>query len=304
MLHIAGDQHSMTDIPSHSFRSERKWHFELEHDFSLGSRVCTVILTLQFWHHTNYHSILVTYPSHAVTLPSLTNLGPVARLEHAESWESLQVIGKVSSRVRITSFPGLLGPEFYNIFFISETLDKIESNSRLQCYIGDLRGIPPLGVAHSMCTLFTKAKRARFVSVALPQFSLFPLHWIAHRYHIKALHSQISWFQNFAMSSRKNGADARAKKAAQLFVVCEGNPNPTGRLSIPNVMRLRGYSGDEVVNCTLQMQERREVKNWKAMFPPQHWLYYPQPAQWSHCLWWSQRQWSRQSCRRKVMMAH
>ena len=49
--------------------------------FSLGSRVCTSILTLQFWHHTNYHSILVTYPPHAVTLPSLTNLGPVSRLE-------------------------------------------------------------------------------------------------------------------------------------------------------------------------------------------------------------------------------
>ena len=49
--------------------------------FSLGSRVCTSILTLQFWHHTNYHSILVTYPPHAVTLPSLTNLGPVARLD-------------------------------------------------------------------------------------------------------------------------------------------------------------------------------------------------------------------------------
>ena len=49
--------------------------------FSLGSRVCTSILTLQFWHHTNYHSILVTYPPHAVTSPSLTNLGPVARLD-------------------------------------------------------------------------------------------------------------------------------------------------------------------------------------------------------------------------------
>ena len=62
------------------------------------------------------------------------------------------------------------------------------------------------------------------------------------------------------MLSRKNGADYRAKKAAQLFVVSEGNPDPTGRLSIPDVMRLRGYSGDEVVNRTLQMQVRREVK--------------------------------------------
>ena len=66
------------------------------------------------------------------------------------------------------------------------------------------------------------------------------------------------------MSSRKNGADAHTKKAAQLFVVCNGNPNPTGRLNIPDVMRLRGYSGNEVVNRTLQMQVRREVKKMKG----------------------------------------
>ena len=66
------------------------------------------------------------------------------------------------------------------------------------------------------------------------------------------------------MSSRKNGADACAKKAAQLFVLCEGNPNPTGRLSINDVMRLRGYSGDEVVNRTLQMQVRQEVETLKG----------------------------------------
>jgi len=68
----------------------------------------------------------------------------------------------------------------------------------------------------------------------------------------------------FQMSSRKNGADAPAKKATQLFVVCEGNPDLTGRLSIPDVMRLRGYSGDEVVNRTLQMQVRREVEKLKG----------------------------------------
>ena len=66
------------------------------------------------------------------------------------------------------------------------------------------------------------------------------------------------------MSSRKNGVDARAKKAAQLFVVCKGNPDPTGRLSIPDVMRLRGYSQDEAINCTLQMQVRREVEKLKG----------------------------------------
>jgi hypothetical protein len=66
------------------------------------------------------------------------------------------------------------------------------------------------------------------------------------------------------MSSRKSGADARTKKAAQLFMACEGNPNPTGRLSIPDVIRLRGYSHDEAVNRTLQMQVRQEVEKLKG----------------------------------------
>ena len=63
---------------------------------------------------------------------------------------------------------------------------------------------------------------------------------------------------------RKNGADACAKKAALLFVECERNPNPTGRLSIPNVLRVNGYSEDEAVNRTLQMQVRREVEKLKG----------------------------------------
>ena len=65
---------------------------------------------------------------------------------------------------------------FVTFFLISIALDKIESDSRLQCYIGDLRGILSLGVAHIVCTLFPKASRARSVSVAFPQFFLFPLH--------------------------------------------------------------------------------------------------------------------------------
>ena len=53
-------------------------------------------------------------------------------------------------------------------------------------------------------------------------------------------------FLSILMSSgkQKNGADARAKKAALLFVACERNPDPTGRLSIPNVLRVKGYSED------------------------------------------------------------
>ncbi len=60
---------------------------------------------------------------------------------------------------------------------------------------------------------------------------------------------------------RKNGAEARARKAVLLFVACERNPDPTGQLSIPNVLRVNGYSEDEAVNRTLQMQVCREVKN-------------------------------------------
>ncbi len=62
----------------------------------------------------------------------------------------------------------------------------------------------------------------------------------------------------------KNGADACAKKAALLFVACERNPDPTGRLSIPNVLRVKGYSEDEAVNQTLQMQVHREVEKLKG----------------------------------------
>jgi hypothetical protein len=69
-----------------------------------------------------------------------------------------------------------------------------------------------------------------------------------------------------SMSSgkQKNGADACAKKAAFLFVACERNPHPTGRLSIPNVLRVKGYSEDKAVNRMLQMQVRQEVKKLKG----------------------------------------
>jgi hypothetical protein len=58
------------------------------------------------------------------------------------------------------------------------------------------------------------------------------------------------------MSLRKNGADAHVKGAASLFLACDSNPDPAWRLSIPDVMRVRGYSKNEAVNRTLQMQVR------------------------------------------------
>ena len=67
------------------------------------------------------------------------------------------------------------------------------------------------------------------------------------------------------MSSRKNGADACIKGAASLFLACESNPaDPARSLSIPNVMRVKGYSEDKAVNCTLQMQVRQEVGKLKC----------------------------------------
>jgi hypothetical protein len=63
---------------------------------------------------------------------------------------------------------------------------------------------------------------------------------------------------------QKNGADARAKKAALLFLACKRNPDLTGRLSITNVLRVKGYSEDKAVNRTLQMQVRQEVEKLKG----------------------------------------
>ena len=45
-----------------------------------------------------------------------------------------------------------------------------------------------------------------------------------------------------------------------LFVACKSKPNPTRQLSIPNVMRVRGYSEDKAINCTQQMQVCQEVE--------------------------------------------
>ncbi len=63
---------------------------------------------------------------------------------------------------------------------------------------------------------------------------------------------------------QKNEADAHAKKAALICVACERNPYLTDRLSIPNVLRVKGYSENKAINCTLQMQVCREVEKLKG----------------------------------------
>ncbi len=44
---------------------------------------------------------------------------------------------------RVSVYPVFWVLCFVTFFLICKTLDKIESNSRLQCSIGDIRGIPP-----------------------------------------------------------------------------------------------------------------------------------------------------------------
>ncbi len=62
------------------------------------------------------------------------------------------------------------------------------------------------------------------------------------------------------MSSRKNRANACTKNVTVLFLACKSNLDPTGRLSIPNVVRVRDYSEDEAVNCMLPVQVCLEVE--------------------------------------------
>ena len=47
-------------------------------------------------------------------------------------------------------------------------------------------------------------------------------------------------------------------------MACKSNPDLAGRLSIPNVMRVKGYSKDKAVNCTLKMQVRQEGEKLKG----------------------------------------
>jgi len=56
--------------------------------------------------------------------------------------------------------------------------------------------------------------------------------------------------------------DARARKAALFFLACE--PNSVTRLSIPAVMRAKGYSDAEAVDQILVQQVRRESQKNKS----------------------------------------
>jgi len=77
-----------------------------------------------------------------------------------------------------------------------------------------------------MRILLPKALGARSDSVALPRLFLF--RWIALPADTISSSRNTNFSISMSSGKRKNGADARAKNAALLFLACERNPDPTG----------------------------------------------------------------------------
>jgi hypothetical protein len=76
------------------------------------------------------------------------------------------------------------------------------------------------------------------------------------------------------MSSKRKGEkeDSRIAKATHFFLACKQNPASAIQVNILQAMRSWGYSNEETLNRTLQMQVRRAVKALKgediAAHPP------------------------------------
>ncbi len=81
-------------------------------------------------------------------------------------------------------------------------------------------------------------------------------------------------FPDHQMSSKRKGQkeDSRVAKAAHFFLACKQNPDSAVKVNILQAMRLWGYSNEETLNRTLQMQVRWAVKALKgedtAAHPP------------------------------------
>ena len=64
------------------------------------------------------------------------------------------------------------------------------------------------------------------------------------------------------LKRREYHVDCGAKKAAIFFVACE--QNPATRVTIPDAMRIKGYSPSEAADRALQMQVHREAEKIKG----------------------------------------
>ncbi len=83
-LHIAGDQNSMTDIPSRLFGSEQKWHFKSEHDLLIFFN-CNFTLPLQnSWTVCQPTSVIATRMIFVLWMTPFT----------LEDWRRLPTAGK------------------------------------------------------------------------------------------------------------------------------------------------------------------------------------------------------------------
>jgi hypothetical protein len=73
-------------------------------------------------------------------------------------------------------------------------------------------------------------------------------------------------------TARKVTDDSHVGKAARFIVACKQNLDPIVKVNILQAMRSWGYSNEETINMTLQMQVHQAVKTLKeediAALPP------------------------------------
>jgi hypothetical protein len=130
----------------------------------------------------------------------------------------------------------------------------------VDCYIRAYRGIEHCLLTQTAGVLFHLAFSCRACSGALPR--LFP--FLLGSSFDRLLFS-LSWQQKsstMTLERREHHVDCRAKKAAIFFVACE--QNPATRVTIPDAMRIKGYSPSEAADRALQMQVHREAEKIKG----------------------------------------
>ncbi len=84
MLHIAGDQNQMTDIPSRSFGSESKWHFKTDKDLLTFFNSHFPLPTQNSWSVCQPTSVIATHVISVLRMKPFT----------LEDWRQLPVAGK------------------------------------------------------------------------------------------------------------------------------------------------------------------------------------------------------------------
>ena len=142
-LHIAGVDNSLTDIPSRSFGSEKKWHCETNFAF------CT--LYNNTFPLPNKLSWNVYLPSSAITMKVISTLW--TRLFTAEEWRRLPTIGK--------NF-GTIGPPMSHLWEWTHSFRRPTTNTEHE-------SCPGLPHESELATSVAASKSALEQSLALSQ---------------------------------------------------------------------------------------------------------------------------------------